>query len=53
MSTDDVIDPRDDGPSFGRMVVDGCCHVFAEALRKVGVMLPRGLVTLCWKIFLA
>lgn len=40
MSTDDAIDPRDDGPSFGRMVVDGCCHAFAGALRKVCFFLP-------------
>ena len=39
MSTDDAIDRRDDGPSFGRMVVDGCCHAFARALRKVCFML--------------
>lgn len=38
MSTDDAVDSRDDGPSFGRMVVDGCCHAFAEALRKVCLM---------------
>lgn len=35
MLADDAIDPRDDGPSFGRLVVDGCCHAFAKALRKV------------------
>lgn len=38
MVTDDGVDPRDDGPSFGRLVVDGCCHAFAEALRKVSFM---------------
>lgn len=37
MVTDDGVDRRDDGPSFGRLVVDGCCHAFAEALRKVWV----------------
>lgn len=37
MVTDDGVDPRDDGPSFGRLVVDGCCHAFAEALRKVWI----------------
>jgi len=35
MATDDAIDARDDGPSFGRLVVDGCCHAFAGSLRKV------------------
>lgn len=35
MATDEAIEPRDDGPSFGRMVVDGCCHAFAKALREV------------------
>lgn len=32
--TDDANDSMD-GPSFGRMVVDGCCHAFAKALQKV------------------
>lgn len=42
MATDDTIDARDDGPSFGRLVVDGCCHAFAGALRKVRhVLTPR------------
>lgn len=35
MATDGAIDAQDDGPSFGRLVVDGCCHAFAGALRKV------------------
>lgn len=39
MVTDDAADSREDGPSFGRLVVDGCCHAFAGALRKVGT--PR------------
>ncbi len=38
MATDDTIDGRDDGPSFGRLVVDGCCHAFAGALHKVGTL---------------
>lgn len=35
MVTDEANESRDEGPSFGRMVVDGCCHAFAKALREV------------------
>eukprot|EP00752_Nemacystus_decipiens_P006113 g5514.t1 len=44
MSADDDVDPREDGPSFGRMVVDGCCHAFAGALRKGGFIRAKLLL---------
>lgn len=36
MVTDEPTDSLDNGPSIGRLVIDGCCHAFAEALGKVG-----------------
>lgn len=36
-ATDDAVDPTETGPSFGRLVVDGCCHAFAEALNMVRI----------------
>ncbi|CAM9489980.1 unnamed protein product [Scytosiphon promiscuus] len=44
MTTDDAVDPRNDGPSFGRLVVDGCCHAFAKALRKGGFLRAKLLL---------
>ncbi|CAM9491150.1 unnamed protein product, partial [Hapterophycus canaliculatus] len=44
MMADDAIDPHDDGPSFGRLVVDGCCHAFAKALRKGGFLRAKLLL---------
>ncbi|CBN78893.1 conserved unknown protein [Ectocarpus siliculosus] len=44
MVTDDAADSREDGPSFGRLVVDGCCHAFAEALRKGGFIRAKLLL---------
>lgn len=49
MATDDAIEPLDEGPSFGRLVVDGCCHAFAEALRKVPSPLFGCVTLLCSK----
>ncbi|CAM9524584.1 unnamed protein product, partial [Laminaria digitata] len=44
MATDEANESRDEGPSFGRMVVDGCCHAFAKALREGGFMKAKLLL---------
>lgn len=44
MGTDDTLN---EGPSFGRLVVDGCCHAFAEALGKVHSIVDHSIGVMC------
>ena len=36
---DEATDCLDNGPSIGRLVIDGCCHAFSKALERVSQIL--------------